>query len=1670
MSLAHNLIAELPTDLSSLAVLAELNLAHNQLSKWPSAALHSLPALRSLDLAGNAIGSLLIDDKSALRSRLLRLSLAGNRMTSFPLHVCFLHGLLELDLSDNGIILLAEQVGQLTSLALLRIRSNQLQELPNELCACTTLRALDFAHNALKGVPDDLPQLSELRELDLSHNQFASVAPAICRLPQLAALNLGGNKIKALPPAIGELENLASLTLAENLLTDLPPAVFSIQALRRLDCAFNQLSALPKAEEVPPLVQVVLHHNQFRTLPKQLLVLKSLLVVSLDWNPFDNDAVADLIRDEGAMAIVQRQRIADAKARASARKALSGAGREDADLTDALAQVSVARSIDRDAVQLPTLKLVGDRKVSKFQLLFDATVQRCDFSPSVAAWVKQLDFVGRWRLVMQYDLPSMALLTAPRPAAPPPSSLAAAAAAAGAGASSVVGSLGGSGGGGGGGGDAGPPAATQAEQAEQMVDELRMRKMPAEAVAALMTQLKRTLDSPPDGFVLRFVVAGGIAALVEHFNNVLLDALLTVENLGLKTLFFDVVALTGVAAALFERAPVAFVRTPGAVNMIAMCMSEAVCADAFALMEKVSRFSTSAVYDALRHYQRAFGTNFRFGLLVAAFDSNQDLLALRESSFRIINRLVSEVDEVEERFDLRNEIMRAGMSEVMGDAKDKDGSSSTAFAQLVADFEALADADFAAMIDQFGQEAVMERLETFMAEADDLGDDLLRCTVMCGGEVRGTCTVPYTAATTGRDVRDILLAKFPIVEPAAPPAAAGAAPASAASASAASPTVAAPAPTRHKRSSKKRLDKDSALSIAAPFDVLNEKMYGLYVHAKDKQQVGFWIDLAKTLGEYPSIEGDIKAEFRMKPWLLYVQHGEDEKAHTHSFAPMATFGEAVAALFEKLDMPGDSTPLDYGLYITDVTYSRSKKGSGGGGGDADTLSRSRAGSVSESTAPALPGDDADQVEAATRSWVDDDKRLLDLPQLSKQRTVLLLAKRPQPLRVTLLDANEPTTFFFDETDTIAHLKRRFLSRVLSSMPADALATASREVEDYALLVESPASATAVGAGGAGPSATSSSSSSTTAAAAAAAAATLQRKASTSAAHSNNDDDDDDASEHSGDDSGLHSTLPTGDVTLSASSLRVVSTELPSSATLAECRKQLVAAGSSPLRFGRRPRSVRVQVPSEGIGETVPLDVTLPQSKLLSALCAKFELPTTNEYVLATQVNGEFVALDGRQTLLQSGATALWLRVDSEAAGLSKSDVNIWDEPSGAEFITYDDVEKKKVLAATFNKLVELLTSTEEYDRDFLDVFLMTYKAFATAEQLLKKLGERWNAPARIDADLVRRVRLRIGVFLRNYIASESRLGFKRSVKDKLERFIRDVVMAGGGEFVALGDGLLKTLNDTPLGRKRAPPSLTQPAPKPTAIETHISSAQMNFTELSEVEIAEQMSWYLFQIYEQIEHTELFNGNWAKKGGERTSRHVLRMIDYFNYTSTWVATLIVSEKKYKARVKLLEKFVRIAHELRKLNNYHLAMAFLVAFNNSAISRLKWTFAKLPKKVTQMLRDVETLMSMEGSFKQYRGALEQVDTPCVPYVGVALTDLTFVEEGNPNKQDSKIYFVKQRFVHNIVNQLLRFQHLSYSGIQPVDSLVHFINGQPKLDDKQLYAQSLLLEPRGAPQPKW
>lgn len=43
-------------------------------------------------------------------------------------------------------------------------------------------------------------------------------------------------------------------------------------------------------------------------------------------------------------------------------------------------------------------------------------------------------------------------------------------------------------------------------------------------------------------------------------------------------------------------------------------------------------------------------------------------------------------------------------------------------------------------------------------------------------------------------------------------------------------------------------------------------------------------------------------------------------------------------------------------------------------------------------------------------------------------------------------------------------------------------------------------------------------------------------------------------------------------------------------------------------------------------------------------------------------------------------------------------------------------------------------------------------------------------------------------------------------------------------------------------------------------------------------------------------------------------------------------------------------------------------------------------------------VEKVMNTNQSFKNYRNALREASPPCLPYLGVHLSDLVFIEDGN------------------------------------------------------------------------
>ncbi len=105
-----------------------------------------------------------------------------------------------------------------------------------------------------------------------------------------------------------------------------------------------------------------------------------------------------------------------------------------------------------------------------------------------------------------------------------------------------------------------------------------------------------------------------------------------------------------------------------------------------------------------------------------------------------------------------------------------------------------------------------------------------------------------------------------------------------------------------------------------------------------------------------------------------------------------------------------------------------------------------------------------------------------------------------------------------------------------------------------------------------------------------------------------------------------------------------------------------------------------------------------------------------------------------------------------------------------------------------------------------------------------------------------------------------------------------------------------------------------------------------------------------------------------------------------------------------------------------------------------------------------------MAPERNYKRYRQRLVESDPPAVPFLGLLLSDLTFLEEGNPDLLDDKINWMKRRTLASILGCLRTFRKVHYC-LEPVPLIMQMLLEIPAdLSEKELYDMSLSREERG------
>lgn len=222
------------------------------------------------------------------------------------------------------------------------------------------------------------------------------------------------------------------------------------------------------------------------------------------------------------------------------------------------------------------------------------------------------------------------------------------------------------------------------------------------------------------------------------------------------------------------------------------------------------------------------------------------------------------------------------------------------------------------------------------------------------------------------------------------------------------------------------------------------------------------------------------------------------------------------------------------------------------------------------------------------------------------------------------------------------------------------------------------------------------------------------------------------------------------------------------------------------------------------------------------------------------------------------------------------------------------------------------------------------------------------------------------------------------------------------------------------------------------------------------EIARQLTLLEFECFSKIMPYEFLNQAWTKADAEIRAPNILACTKRFNETALWVVKSILDVKSVRARAGRLIKLIEVAHHLYLLNNFATLMAFVAAFNKAAINRLKFTKKELASKYMKKLEDLEQLMAAEGAYKVYRACLHSVNPPCIPYLGVYLLDLTYIEDGNPNMINGLVNFSRRRLIHQLIREVQQYQDQPYN-LKPVEDMVIWLNRAMRLpiQDKLMVA---------------
>ncbi|KAM4655540.1 ral guanine nucleotide dissociation stimulator-like 1 isoform 2-T2 [Amazona ochrocephala] len=439
---------------------------------------------------------------------------------------------------------------------------------------------------------------------------------------------------------------------------------------------------------------------------------------------------------------------------------------------------------------------------------------------------------------------------------------------------------------------------------------------------------------------------------------------------------------------------------------------------------------------------------------------------------------------------------------------------------------------------------------------------------------------------------------------------------------------------------------------------------------------------------------------------------------------------------------------------------------------------------------------------------------------------------------------------------------------------------------------------------------------------------------------------------------------------------------------------------------------------------------------------------------------------------------------------------------------YETCKIRTIKAGTLEKLVEnLLTAFGDNDFTYISIFLSTYRAFASAKEVLELLLDRYGSLETPSCEEVENensseskavVRIATASILRawlNQCSEDFREPPNYPCLLKMLDYLKKNISGSDPERRA--QNLLEQLQNQEMENDSEVHN-TSSGNQCDEEEPEICSPE-EFTSFQEHIVAEQLTYMDAELFKKVVPHHCLGCIWSQRDKEE-NKHVAptirATISQFNAVTNCVVSTILNSKELKTqqRAKIMEKWIRIAHECRILKNFSSLRAIISALQSNSIYRLKKTWACVPKDIMMMFEELGDIFSDHDNYLTSRELLMKEGTSkfanldssvkenqkrtqrrlqlqkdmgvmqgTVPYLGTFLTDLIMLDTALPDYvEGGLINFEKRRREFEVIAQIKLLQSACNSYcMAPDQKFIRWFRRQQHLTDNESYDLSREVE---------